>query len=127
MENMFKMENMLVNVPKLGVFNIAKFGTVLYSDIKWRSCIGCLVYMGHFAQKISVINGSFAETDLQLKTFYASSPRCRTLSTMYALYVKVCRHTQPVCVCVCDVCVCVCVCVGMHMCVYIHMHRYMYA
>ena len=87
------MENILVNVPKFGVFNIAKFGTVLYSDIQWRSCTGCLIYMGHFAQKISGINGSFAETDVQLKTFYASLSPCRTLSTAYALNVKMCRHT----------------------------------
>jgi len=38
------------------------------TDIGWRRCVGCLILIGHFPQKSSIISGSFAERDLHLKT-----------------------------------------------------------
>jgi len=37
------------------------------------------VFACHFPQKSPIINGSVAETDLQLKAFYASLPPCSKL------------------------------------------------
>jgi len=42
----------------------------------WRRRKGCLICIGHFPQKSPMICGSFAEWDLQLKAFSASSPPC---------------------------------------------------
>jgi len=45
-----------------------------------RWLIGCLVFKCHFPQKSSIISGSFAKGDLQLKASYASSPSCNALA-----------------------------------------------
>jgi len=44
----------------------------------WPRPIGCLIFTGHFPQKIPIIRGSFAERDLQLK---ASSQPCRAYAS----------------------------------------------
>jgi len=45
----------------------------------WQRPTGCLIFMGHFLQKSSVISGSFAENDWQFKAFYGSTPPCSVL------------------------------------------------
>jgi len=42
----------------------------------WQRPRGCLIFLGHFPQESPIINGSFAEKDMQLKASYASSPPC---------------------------------------------------
>ena len=42
----------------------------------WRRVIGCLILIGHFPLKSSIISGSFAKNDPQLKASYGSSPPC---------------------------------------------------
>jgi len=41
-----------------------------------RRCVRRHVIIGHFLQKTTTIGGSFAERDLQIKVFRASSPPC---------------------------------------------------
>jgi len=60
----------------------------------WRvaKTIGCIVFIGHVPPKSLIINGSFAETDLQLKESYESSPPCTD-------YLSICvvPEVQPMC------------------------------
>ena len=65
---------------------------VFYVLMITRRCIGCLIFIGHFPQKNPTISGSFAETDLQLKTRYASSPPCTHSQWMLQ---RTYRHIHP--------------------------------
>ena len=49
---------------------------------RWRKPIGCLIFGGHFLQKSTMIDGSFAERDLQLEASYRSSSPCSYHSDM---------------------------------------------
>jgi len=42
----------------------------------WRITIKCLIFIGFFLQKSSIMSVSFAGNDVQLKASYASSPPC---------------------------------------------------
>jgi len=60
----------------------ASYGSESYHAYKWAlkytwcDHIGCSIFISHFLQKCPIIRGSFAETDLQIKASYASSPFC---------------------------------------------------
>ena len=57
---------------------------------RWRRCIGCLIFIGHFLQKSPIDCGSFAERDLQLKASYAFLPLCIAGCFMYLWDMKYC-------------------------------------
>jgi len=83
--------------------------------------VGCLIFVGSFRQKSPMINGSFAERDLQLKESYAfSPPGIRKLRRLRDINLYVCARIHT-CMYIWiekyeSVCVCVCVCT------YIHVH-----
>ena len=52
----------------------------------WRRPTGCLILIGLFPQKSPIISDSFAERDLHLKAFCASSPLC--MEDAYILVAK---------------------------------------
>jgi len=47
-----------------------------YTYTGWQRCVGCLIMTGHFPRKSPTISGSFAERDLHLEAFNASSTSC---------------------------------------------------
>jgi len=54
--------------------------------------IGCLI-LGHFPQKSSIISGSFAQNDLQLKAPNESSPPCIVDADVYIYtYIYICIY-----------------------------------
>ena len=57
----------------------------LQAHTGWRRTIGRLIFKSHFSQKSPMISGSFAKNDLQLKTFYGSSPLCTCLRGCYGV------------------------------------------
>jgi len=48
-----------------------------------------IVPVGHFPQKRPIISGSFAERDVQVKAYYASSPPCSQVLWIPLLIVPV--------------------------------------
>ena len=55
-----------------------------------ESLIGCLIFIGHFPQQNTIICGSFAKNDMQLKASYDSTPPCN----ICAVFERVMSHIQ---------------------------------
>ena len=62
----------------------------------WRRCIGCLIFIGHFAQKSTMSNGSFAKRNQQRKASWYTC--CRVAKTYRMPYLGlgcVLQKSQP--------------------------------
>ena len=113
----------------------------MHMYIGWRRCIGCFIFIGHFPQNCPIIDGSFAERDLQLQASYGSSTpcmcKCLTMrtSTFYsvqrafvnAMLFCICTYAKEHCIYTCTQTFCVRkrVCIQVE-CVYACTYTYTY-
>ena len=68
------------------------FSVVYVLGTGWRRPTGCLNFIAHFPPKTPIINGSFAENDLQLKASYGSSPPC--IDLVFISWTVLCSTTS---------------------------------
>ena len=61
---------------------------------RWRKCMECLPFVGHFLQKSPIISDSFRKRDLQFKASYASWKTERKTERLAHIYAHIHTHTH---------------------------------
>jgi len=66
----FIRETWLIHMPNTFKLTLDHTFKIQMLATGWRRPTGCLIFVGQFLQKSPIIDGSYAESDLQLKTSY---------------------------------------------------------